>query len=317
MLRRSSRRVSGKAAGACGEFCVTIFRSFRFFGLRRRACLRQQVGDKSVMSAPADSPTAITTVVVGEGPPLVVFPGLSRTPVTGKAAYVGLARVSRRQVHVVNRPSGLPRGLTMAGLAGRHARFLAARFSAPIDLIGISTGGAVALQLAVDHPNLVNRLIVAAAASWLGAEGREKLRLYGDAVEHGLSGARILASVLAVPRWEWLLTPLLWFAHQLERRTSAADLLATIDAEVGFDVTARLGQVRARTLLIAGGRDRAFPLPLVEATAAGITVCKLIVYPTAGHIGTMVNRRFGPDVATFLSAEVGESASSAGRKHLL
>jgi pimeloyl-ACP methyl ester carboxylesterase len=189
----------------------------------------------------------------------------------------------------------------MADLAARHAKVVAEQFAGPIDLIGISTGGAIALQLAVEHPGLVNRLIVAAAASWLGDEGRGKLRRYGDEIARGRSGAKVLASVLAPRRWDWLMAPLLWAGHQLEKGASSNDLLATIDAEVGFDVTPKLSRIRAPTLLIAGARDRAFPLALVEATAAGIPDCRLVVYPKAVHLGTMINRHFGRDVAAFLA----------------
>ena len=54
---------------------------------------------------------------------------------------------------------------------------------------------------------------------------------------------------------------MIWAAHQLSRGPIPTDMLATIDAEVGFDVTSQLNQIRSPTLLIAGGRDRAFPLP--------------------------------------------------------
>ncbi len=81
-------------------------------------------------------------------------------------------------------------------------------------------------------------------------------------------------------------------------------MLATIDAEVGFDVAPQLNQIHALTLLIAGGKDRAFPLDLIQATTAGILNSRLIVYPRAGHIGTMVNRHFGHDVAAFLATPI-------------
>ncbi len=192
----------------------------------------------------------------------------------------------------------------MPELATRHAQILSQLFTEPIDLLGASTGGAIALQLAVDHPHLVNRLIIVAAASWLGDEGRQKLRAYGDDVARGYSGAKILASVLATPPMSWLMTSLLWASHKLTRGPIPGDMLATIDAEVGFDVTSQLHQIRSPTLLIAGGRDLAFPLPLVQATAAGIPNCRLIVYPRAGHLGAMINRHFGHDVANFLASPV-------------
>ncbi len=191
----------------------------------------------------------------------------------------------------------------MRDLANLHAEFVAQRFGEPIDLLGVSTGGAIALQFAVDHQRLLNKLVVAAAASWLGTEGRSKLRRYGDEVASGRSGAKILASVLAPHGWSWLFAPVLWCANRLERKSDPSDMLATIYAEVGFDVTSQLNQIRAPSLLIAGGRDRAFPIDLMRATASGIPQCRLIVYPRAGHLGTMMNRRFGRDIATFLSTD--------------
>ena len=59
---------------------------------------------------------------------------------------------------------------------------------------------------------------------------------------------------------------------------------------------------RAPTLVIAGARDRAFSPELFRATAAGIPGARLILYPNCGHIGTMLNPRFGRDVAAFLDA---------------
>jgi pimeloyl-ACP methyl ester carboxylesterase len=125
---------------------------------------------------------------------------------------------------------------------------------------------------------------------------------YGDASPR--SGAAILASVLASARWRWPATAALWLAERFESRTDPGVLLATIDAEVGFDVTARLAGIVAPTRLIAGGCDRAFPLPLVRATADAIPGAQLVVYPRAGHLGTMLHPRFGRDVAEFLAAGV-------------
>jgi pimeloyl-ACP methyl ester carboxylesterase len=255
-----------------------------------------------------DPQTDSSVLVVGDGPPLVVFPGLAHGPVTNRLSYLGLAHATKRQIFVINRPIGLPRGITMPELAARHAKIIAERFSEPVDLMGASTGGVIALQLAVDHPALVNRLIVVAAASWLGDMGRQKLRRYGDEVAQGRSGAKILASVLFPPAWSWLAAPLMWASHKLNRGPMSTDMLATIDAEVGFDVTTRLNEIHAPTLLIAGGRDRAFPLELVQATASGIPNSKLIVYPRAGHLGAMINRHFGSNVANFLAAPIASPA---------
>jgi pimeloyl-ACP methyl ester carboxylesterase len=217
-------------------------------------------------------------------------------------AYGPLAAITHRTIYVFGRPRALPRDLTMDNLAARQMALLRERFSEPMDLMGISTGGAIALQLAVDYPWAIRRLVVVAAASWLGNVGRHKLRRYGDHIAQGRSGARILASVLAPPWLAWLAALPIWIQACSERRIDAADMLATIDAECGFDVSARLGGIRATTLVIAGDRDRAFSPELFRATAAGIPGARLVLYSGRGHLGTMFDSRFGRDVAAFLDA---------------
>jgi pimeloyl-ACP methyl ester carboxylesterase len=216
--------------------------------------------------------------------------------------YRGLASVTGRMVFVVSRPRKLPRGITMAELAAANVPAIRGHFGGPVDLLGISTGAALALQFAVDHPELVSRLVVVAGASWLGEDGRRKLRRYGELIARGKSGATILASVLFPPALRWPGAALVWLGHLSERRLDPNDMLATIDAECGFDVTSRLDQITAPTLVIGGGRDRAFSPELFRATASGIPNARLILYPGSGHLGTMLNPNFGRDVADFLGA---------------
>jgi pimeloyl-ACP methyl ester carboxylesterase len=216
------------------------------------------------------------------------------------SAYRALARVTGRTVCVVQRPAGLQRGTTMKELAAAHATAVRALASGPVDVMGLSTGGAIALQLAVDHPQLPQRLLIAGMASWLGNEGRRMLRQYGDLIAQGRSGARVLATVLAGPVLRWPMTALIWLDERRERKSDPADMLATIDAECGYDVTTRLGEIRAPTLVIAGEQDRAFTPELLAATAAGIANVRLVLYRGRGHIGAMIDPRFGRDVAAFL-----------------
>ena len=254
-------------------------------------------------------PGRMSYVSLGDGPALVVFPGLSRmsagSSVEAQKKAAGrlqaLARVTGRRVYVVQRPAGLARGTSMAELAAAHATALRRLFPTSVDVMGVSTGGAIALEMAVDHPLVPRRLVIAGMASWLGEEGRQKLRRYGELIAQGKSGARVLATVLAGPMLRWPMTALLWLGERGERQHDPADMLATIDAECGYDVTARLGQIRAPTLVIAGEKDRAFTPELFAATAAGIADARLVLYPGRGHIGAMLDPRFGRDVAAFLN----------------
>lgn len=84
-------------------------------------------------------------------------------------------------------------------------------------------------------------------------------------------------------------------------------MLATIDAECGFDVRTRLHEITASVLVIGGGRDRAFPADLLRETAAGIPRARLVIYPRCGHLGTMMHPRFGGDVSRLLNESVPQS----------
>ncbi|MFG2341008.1 thioesterase domain-containing protein [Streptomyces yangpuensis] len=63
----------------------------------------------------------------------------------------------RFTTHLVVRPPGLPPATTMAQPAAAHADAIRATFSRPVNVLGLSTGGSLALQLAADHPELVSR----------------------------------------------------------------------------------------------------------------------------------------------------------------
>ncbi|MGW0007317.1 alpha/beta fold hydrolase [Nocardia grenadensis] len=55
----------------------------------------------------------------------------------------------------------------MAGLGDEHADALRAEFGEPVVVLGVSSGGSIALQLAAEHPDVVRKLGVVLAARQL------------------------------------------------------------------------------------------------------------------------------------------------------
>jgi len=249
----------------------------------------------------------------GDGPPLAVFPGLGMT----NANPTGLQRWGELRllaplaraftVHRIGRRVGLEPGTTMADLASDYAGALEEGFGGPVDVLGISTGGSIALQLAVDRPRLVRRLVVAGAAYRLSEHGRTFQR---RAAELSASGdrrglARMQASDVADSRLgRRIAGGLLWLAGPLfiKRGWDPADMIATIEAEDSFDVGERLDEISAPTLVVGGGRDRFYPPELFRETADRIPNARLRLYEDRAHGGTFADRRFGRDVVAFLRA---------------
>ncbi|HEX3712359.1 MAG TPA: alpha/beta fold hydrolase [Trebonia sp.] len=88
-----------------------------------------------------------------------------------------------------------PPGMTIADLADWHATAFRARFGEPVDLIGASGGGVVALQLALDHPQAARRLVLCVAASRIGERARRDLPRMMELEAEGRSSARIGSSL--------------------------------------------------------------------------------------------------------------------------
>ena len=138
-------------------------------------------------------------------------------------------------------------------MARDHAEAIRAEFGTAVDVMGVSSGGSVALQLAADHPDVVRRLIVVSAGYRLEGAAKEAQLRYVEAAAAGRRGAQYLAPVkIASPLGARLLAPLMWPLDPLRRPGDTADMVAFAHAEDAFDLGARLGEITAPTQVIAG-----------------------------------------------------------------
>ncbi|MEX5255008.1 alpha/beta fold hydrolase [Kocuria arenosa] len=247
----------------------------------------------------------------GSGPPLVLLPGLSghhRVP-EGIELALELGQVrpyaASRTVWWITRRHGLPAGATMADLATDYADVLHELFAEPVDVVGVSTGGSVALQLALDHPECVRRLVLVAGACRLGPTGRAAQREYARllaAHRPRSAGALLMPLLAARPLTGRLLGALGWVLGPWTAGAADPDMLATIAAEDSFDAGSRLPGLACPLLVVGGGRDRFYGPALFAETAEAAPQGRLVLYRTKGHLGTATDRRLGPDVRSFLDA---------------
>ncbi|GAA3437076.1 alpha/beta fold hydrolase [Kutzneria kofuensis] len=248
----------------------------------------------------------LTAVVVGEGPPLVTLPGLGKgadlavkvPPLAGFSATV-LARGLNRRVHHIQRPPAMRVGTTLAELAGWHATALRERFDGAVDVMGTSGGGATALQLAIDHPDVVRRLILCTIASRPGEQGKKTLLRLTRGEREGRNDPWA-ASGLVTRGPRRVLTFVAYAAAAVGGRKRAPGEFALVEAVQNWDVTDRLGEVAAPTLVIAGTRDAIIPFELARATAAGIPDATLLAIEGGDHMTTMFDRRVAPAIREFL-----------------
>lgn len=251
-------------------------------------------------------PLGLPYLALGSGPALVFLRWLTpdhANPVglLRKAEIGTLAPLARhRRVCAINRAPGMRAGITMAEIADDHAAALRATYDGPVDVLGVSSGGSLGLQLALDHPDVVRRLVVAASASRLDEHtGASQLR-YAEAMATGRRGLHHMAAQPgAAGRLNravmWLLDPLL-------RPRNPADILAFALAEDGFDVTDRLSTLTAPTLVIGGELDSSYSTESFRRTADAIPDSRLVIIPGVGHMGAINHPRFVAEVTAFLNA---------------
>jgi len=156
---------------------------------------------------------------------------------------------------------------------------LAAQLEQPVVLLGHSTGGAIALQLALTRPDLIKALILVDTGAHMKDHGDVEsiLRSLRGGVDPALLAA-VLDRSFHVPleptlRQEWLA----WAAQVPPE--AAHDVLAS---QHELDFRPLLAQILAPTLILHGVYDQARPVRHAEELVAGIPDARLQLLPT-GH----------------------------------
>ena len=178
----------------------------------------------------------------------------------------------------------------MSQIAERVTRFCAAQGLDQVALIGHSMGGNVALELALDYPELVSRLILVDPAAdppnmppytrsylepsygWTVLRASmalaRPLALIGDRVPHAHGGGIVLPALRRVT--------------YMARHDPDA-LRALLDGLFANPIGPRMAEVRAATLVITGEFDPLVPPALSQRVAEAIPGAQYTVVRGAAH----------------------------------
>jgi len=159
-------------------------------------------------------------------------------------------------------------------------------------IFGVSFGGAVALELAVEHPSRLGALIVQ------GADSRFRATI-------GSSIARRVLERFPLPRDNGFLNqffnllhgakpepgPLTSFVVERIWETDQSVMAQRLAQLESFDVSERLWKIDAPTLVLAGSKDAIVPASRQKLLAQSIPGARLELLEGAGHIGFLTHRR--------------------------
>ncbi len=174
----------------------------------------------------------------------------------------------------------------MADLAADYAGGIRHDIGEETHVHGTSTGGSIALQLAIDHPDLVGRLVVSAAACRLSDEGRrvqlELLRLTEAGDARGVGS--FLMGTMAPGPLTYPARGFGWLAGPVFASEDPSDTVAVLRAEDAFDAEADLGHIRASTLVLGGTDDAFYSEDLFRRTGDGIPDGRAVLFPGKSHM---------------------------------
>ena len=193
------------------------------------------------------------------------------------------------------------RDFSVADMARDVVRLLRALGVERAHLVGLSLGGMVVQQFALDYPLATASLVLAdtLCGTPAGFDGvmRDALRFIEENSMAAVAQARITNA------FSDAVDPAIrdYMIDRVAQNDKAAYVRAARSA-FGFSVGDRLAEITAPTLVVIGDQDRVTPPPLSEAIAAHIAGARLACIAGAGHISNIERpQEFNRVVLEFLT----------------
>jgi len=252
----------------------------------------------------------------GRGVPLLVLGGVETgmRPLAGTESVLDRrwrGRTETREVVIVGRPlpddaADAERIMHPRVMADGAANVLRELGAGPVAIEAESGGGRISLWLTVDHPDLVDRLVLASVASETPPDSPmgERMRRWLEVAEAGDWGT--FFSKMAKSMQPGLAEETGSFAAAARLQPKPAtperfigELRATLDRS-SF-VTDRLGEIGVPTLVLAGEQDQVVPLASSQLVAERIPGARMVTDPDCGHTVRSSFRDYDTIVEAFLA----------------
>jgi 3-oxoadipate enol-lactonase len=187
-----------------------------------------------------------------------------------------------RYDHPGHGSSPLPEARNMESFARELVALLDELGVERVSFCGLSLGGAVGMQLALDAPERVDRLVLCCTSMRFATPEFWEERI--AAVRSG--GVEAVADTV-LERWFTPEFPDVQRYREMLVSTPAEGYARCCEALREWDVRGRLGAVRAPTLVVAGSDDPSTPTAELEAIAAEIESAGLVVLDPARHLANV------------------------------
>jgi 3-oxoadipate enol-lactonase len=230
----------------------------------------------------------VNAAVTGKGRPLFLFHSLLSDRASFDLIAPALAKSFR--VIVPELPGfGRSHAVTgsLAAVADRMAEAVKdAAAGEDAMVLGNGYGGFVALQMAIRHPGIASRLVLADCGAAFSEEGRQAFRNMAAAAR-----AKGLAAITDVAMRRLFADDFQAWHPELMRdrrkaflRTDPEVFRAACDALASLDLRSDLAEVKVPVLVLVGEHDEATPPPMSHELASGLPSAHLDIIPGCAHV---------------------------------
>jgi 3-oxoadipate enol-lactonase len=177
-------------------------------------------------------------------------------------------------------------------------------------VLGNGYGGFVALQMAIRHPGIAAKLVLADCGAAFSEPGREAFRNMAAA-----AGAKGLAAItdvamrrLFAPEFQAQHPDLMRDRREAFLRTDPAVFCAACDALASLELRPEVAKVKVSTLVLVGEHDEATPPPMSRELARLLPQAQLKVIPGCAHVPQLqAPNLFLAEIADFLATSAADA----------
>ena len=244
---------------------------------------------------------------------LLVLPGLSDglATVEGKALLLAPPYrhyLDRYTVYMFSRKDEMPKGYSIREMAADQAEALRTLGLEKVAVLGVSEGGMIAQYLAIDHPELVEKLVIAVSAPQVNSMIRERVGCWirlaekGDHKQLMIDTAEHSYSPQYLKKYRKLYTVL----GMVGKPVDYGRFLVNANAILGFDEAEEIENIHCPTFIIGGADDRIVGVEASYEMKERIPGSQLYIYDGLGHAAYEEAPDFYQRVFDFLENGSGE-----------
>lgn len=248
----------------------------------------------------------MTYITFGRGEkPLVMIHGLSARSIKGMAVSMAcLYRIfaGDYKVCLFDRREHIPEDVTVRDLAADIGRAMDALGIANADVFGVSQGGMIAQYLAIDRPDLVNRLVLGVTLSRNNETVKSVIKRWIELTELGDMKAlvRDMAEKMYSDAYVKRYRPFMPLLTLLQKPKDTGRFITLAKACLTCNAYEELDKIKCPVFVIGGKQDQIVTGEASEEIAEKVQ-CEIYMYEKLGHAAYEEAKDFNQKVYQFLT----------------